>query len=93
MRRIAPILLCLCLCLPVFAGRAHALDVPPLAARVNDLAGVLAPATARTLEANLAALEESDSTQIAVLTIESLEGEVLEEFALKAAETWGLGQK
>lgn len=93
MRRILPIFLCLCFCLSGFAGRVLALDVPPLSARVNDLAGVLAPATEQTLESNLAGLEETDSTQIVVLTIESLEGESLEEFALKAAETWGVGQK
>ena len=93
MRRIVRFLLCLCLCLSGLAGRTWALDVPPLTARVNDLAGVLAPATERALEDNLAALEASDSTQLAVLTIPSLEGEALEDFSLKAAETWGIGQK
>ena len=37
--------------------------------------------------------EESDSTQIAVLTIPTLQGESLEEYSLKVAERWGIGQK
>ncbi len=84
------VLLCL---LPGIVLPALALDVPPLEARVNDLADILSPATEQLLEANLARLEEEDSTQIAVLTIASLEGENLETFSLRVAEHWGLGQK
>ena len=87
---VLPIVFCALLFL---TAPARALDVPPLSARVNDAAGRLAPATVQTLEQSLEQLEKSDSTQIAVLIIDSLEGEVLEEFSLKAAETWGLGQK
>jgi uncharacterized protein len=46
-----------------------------------------------TLEQELQAFEQSDSTQIVVLTIPSLEGEVLEEFSIKVAEQWKIGQK
>jgi uncharacterized protein len=38
------------------------------------------------------ALEESDSTQVVVLTIPSLEEEDLEGYSIRVAETWGLGQ-
>ncbi len=84
------LLCCVLFCLP---GQALALDVPLLSARVNDLAGRLEPATVQTLEQSLRQLEEEDSTQIAVLVIDSLEGEALEDFSLKVATTWGLGQK
>ncbi len=84
------VLLCL---LPGIVPPALALDVPPLEARVNDLADILSPATEQLLEANLARLEEEDSTQIAVLTIAGLEGENLEAFSLRVAEHWRLGQK
>ena len=70
-----------------------ALEVPTLTARVNDYAGMLSPATKQQLESVLAALEKSDSTQLAVLTIPSLEGENLEDFSLKVVEKWKLGQK
>lgn len=72
---------------------AAGLKVPPLTARVNDHAAMLSPATERQLESVLAALEREESTQLAVLTIPSLEGESLEEYTLKVAESWGLGRK
>jgi len=72
---------------------AAALDVPPLKARVNDYAHMLSPATRQQLESVLASLENEESTQLAVLTINSLEGENLEQFSLKVVEKWQLGQK
>ncbi|TRZ51770.1 TPM domain-containing protein, partial [bacterium] len=72
---------------------AGALDVPQLKGRVNDYASMLSPETAQKLDAALSAIEKSDSTQIVVLTIPSLEGEVIEEFSIKVAEAWKIGQK
>lgn len=72
---------------------AHALDVPPLRAHVNDYANLLSPAASQRIEAELSAFEQSDSTQIVVLTIPSLEGESLEEYSIKVAEAWKIGQK
>lgn len=77
----------------VVTGPAAALEVPPLKARVNDYAHMLSPATRQQLESVLASLENEDSTQLAVLTIDSLEGENLEQFSLKVVEKWQLGQK
>ncbi|MBN2079970.1 MAG: TPM domain-containing protein [Spirochaetes bacterium] len=70
----------------------QALDVPVLKGRVNDYAGMLSPGTAATLEARLADFERNDSTQIVVLTVPSLQGEVLEEFSMRVAESWKIGQ-
>ena len=67
-------------------------EVPVLAARVNDLAGMLSEATEAGLEAELAALEETTGTQVAVLTVPSLEGDVLEDYSLRVAEAWKLGR-
>jgi uncharacterized protein len=75
------------------AAPAAAMEVPALTARVNDYAGMLSPATRQQLESVLASLEQEESTQLAVLTISSLEGENLEEFSLKVVEKWKLGQK
>ncbi len=72
---------------------ALALKVPPLQARVNDYAGVLSQGTVRQLEHLLQAFEQRESTQIVVLTIPSLEGEVLEEFSIRVAEQWKIGHK
>jgi uncharacterized protein len=70
-----------------------ALEVPPLAGRVNDTAHVLSAGAIRLLNQSLQELDRSESTQIVVLTIPSLEGESLEEYALKVAETWKIGRK
>jgi uncharacterized protein len=70
-----------------------ALDVPPLKAHVNDYANILSPAAVQRIEAELTAFEASDSTQIVVLTIPSLEGENIEEYSIKVADAWKIGQK
>jgi uncharacterized protein len=53
---------------------------------------MLSAATVADIERMLEAHEDSTSNQIAVLTIADLGGEVLEEYSLKVAETWKLGQ-
>lgn len=75
------------------ATAALAVDVPPLRAHVNDYANLLSPQAAQQLEDELTAFERSDSTQIAVLTIPSLEGEDVEGYSIKVVEQWQLGQK
>lgn len=77
----------------VLAAPASALDVPPLRGHVNDYAGLLSSGTVQRLEQALADFERSDSTQIVVLTIPSLEGENLEEYSIKVGENWRIGQK
>lgn len=70
----------------------EARPVPELSGRVNDYAGLLAPATVKQLETVLADLEQSDSTQIVVLTITSLDGDSLEGFSLRVVEQWRIGR-
>lgn len=72
---------------------ALALDVPPLTGRINDTAHLLSPGSIRLLDHSLQALEQNESTQIVVLTIPTLAGASLEEYSLKVAETWKIGQK
>ncbi len=67
-------------------------EVPYLTGRVNDYADLIPAETEARIEAKLAALESATGAQMAVLTIASLEGEVLEEYSLKVAETWALGR-
>ncbi len=57
---------------------AFALEVPALKGYVNDYAGMMSQETRLKIENELKAFEQSDSTQIVILTIPSLEGEVLE---------------
>jgi uncharacterized protein len=76
-----------------FAAGAAPPAVPPLAARVNDTAGMLSPAAAAELEARLAEVERESSHQIVVLTVPSLQGESIEQLGLRVAEAWGLGHE
>jgi uncharacterized protein len=77
----------------VWAASASALDVPYLSGRVNDAARLFDAQTTRGLELELKDYEARTGRQFAVLTIPSLEGEPLEEYALKVARTWRLGTK
>jgi len=77
-------------CLPF---TAQGLDVPRLEGYVNDYAGMISPSAKSRIEERLRAFEQSDSTQIVILTVPSVEGENLEEFGIKVAEAWKIGQK
>jgi uncharacterized protein len=92
-RRIIKILAIASLILIFGLPKLFALEVPPLQGRVNDYAGMLSSSTIQQLEGILGELEKTDSTQIAVLTIPSLEGEALEEFSIKVADQWKIGRK
>lgn len=84
---ILPVFLALSLCFHL-----PALEVPPLTGPVQDTAGLLSQSEKQDLEEYLLALDRQTGVQIAVLTIPSLEGESLEDFSMKTAETWKLGQ-
>ena len=88
--RILGVLLCMAVLLP---WAAAALEVPALKGRVNDYGGMLSPEAERRLETLLKELEEKDSTQVAVLTIPSLDGDSLEDFSMRVAERWKIGRK
>lgn len=70
-----------------------ALEVPPLTARVNDTAAMFSPQVVSQTEAVLSQFENSDSTQIVVLTVPSLEGDLLEDYSMRVVEAWKIGQK
>ncbi len=77
-------------CLPV---AVYGLGVPKLQGYVNDYAGMISPSAKSKIEEGLRAFEQSDSTQVVILTIPSLEGENLEDFSIKVAEAWKIGQQ
>jgi uncharacterized protein len=76
----------------LLAGACPAREIPALSGRINDSASILSPATIAQLESVLENLETSDSTQIVVLTVTSLEGDSLERFSLETVEQWKIGQ-
>jgi len=60
---------------------------------VNDLAGIMTPEQVQQLESRLVAFNDSTSTQIAVVTLKSLNGYSASEMAERIGTTWGVGQK
>jgi uncharacterized protein len=88
MKFIGTLLLCLAL-----SARASALELPTLRGHVNDYANMLTKERSAALEGALTSFEQSDSTQIVVLTVPTLGGENLEEFSIRVAESWKIGQK
>jgi len=74
-------------------GAAFAADVPYLSGRVTDNAEILSADAERRITAHLKEHEDRTTNQIAVLTVPTLDGESVEEFAVKVFEGWKLGQK
>lgn len=70
-----------------------AFNVPALQGRVNDNANLLTSAARSQLEQELKFLEEKTTAQVAILTVNDLQGQEIKSFSLKVAETWKLGQK
>lgn len=87
------VVLAACCLLLLAASGAWALDVPAYNGRVTDLANMMSPGTRASMEKYLAELERTDSTQIAVLTIPSLDGDSMSDFSIRVAEAWKIGQK
>src|SRR5438874_9052558 len=62
-------------------------------ADVNDFAGVLNPAQRQSLEERCRKLREKTGAQLAVVTLKSLEGGQIDDFAVKLFKQWGIGEK
>ena len=80
--------------LVLFAAAAFAeVAVPPLKARVTDLAGVLTSAQRTALEERLAAFEAKKGSQIGVLIVPTTQPETIEQYGIRVADQWKLGRK
>ena len=60
---------------------------------VNDFAGILSAQERESLEQQLVQFNNETSTQIAIVTVKSLDGTSIDDFAFKLGEKWGIGQK
>lgn len=71
----------------------NAVAIPELQGHVNDYANIL-DSRATQIDQWLTAFEDKTTVQVVILTIPSLpEDYTIEEYSLKVAETWQLGQK
>jgi uncharacterized protein len=84
---------CLTAVLLLTAWTAAAADVPYLSGRVTDEAEILSSDVRRRLTDRLTEHEDRTTDQIAVLTIRTLGGESIEEYAVRVFESWKLGQR
>ena len=75
---------------PVHAEQWQKLNVQGY---VNDFAGVLDPAAVEGLTRLCTEVDEKAKAQIAVVTIKSLEGDAVEDFANHLFQKWGVGYK
>ncbi len=60
---------------------------------VNDFAKILSPQIASQLELQLSEFEKTSKSEITVVTINSLEGEPIEDYAVRLFEEWKIGKK
>lgn len=70
-----------------------AIDFPVLTGRVVDEADLLSVSTEKVLTEKLAGYEKSTGTQLVVVTLKSLQGNVIEDFGYQLGRHWGIGQK
>jgi uncharacterized protein len=78
------------------AGKIVAQNIPtrPDPPRlVNDFADMLSPSEEQQLERKLDTYADSTSTQIAIVTIVTLDGAPVQEYAAQLGYKWGVGQK
>jgi len=69
-------------------------EIPELwGQHVHDEAKALSAGAVDALERKLKIFGDSTSNQVAILIVPSLDGEVIEQYSLRVAEKWKLGQK
>lgn len=76
----------------IFSGSATAADVPRLQGVVNDYANCIPDNEEKKIADFLIAQEKTTSNQVVLLTVESLDGETIEQFSIRVAGSWKLGQ-
>src|SRR5438477_3882880 len=86
------LVLALLLCAAAVAQAALPIPKAP-GGRINDYAGVLSAEDRVRLEDKVRAREQGSSNQVVVAIFRSLEGESLEDYSIRLAQAWRIGQK
>jgi len=76
-----------------FCGLASAQTFPKPSGYVNDFAGVLDQPSRERIEQLCKELETKTGVQFSVVTIDSLNGDPIEDYAVKLFQQWGIGKK
>ncbi len=72
---------------------SYGFEIPKLTSPVVDQAGILSSQVRDALSQSLYSLKNKMGSEIAVVTLKSLDGETIEGASLKIAEKWKLGSK
>src|SRR6202790_1153436 len=86
------VVLCLHVCLTCVTSAEKVKDIHPTG-YVTDLAGVVKPETKANLEALCVELDQKTGAQMAIVTVHSLEGETVQQFANDLFKQLGVGSK
>lgn len=89
----AALLLAACEAAPPTAPPEAPVQYPALTGRVVDAANLLSPEQERYLTTHLDALEGEMSDQLVIVTIPSLGGRHIEDYARDLGNHWGVGQR
>jgi len=68
-------------------------EIPKPIGHVNDFAEVLPKDMAERLEAKLKAYKTETTNEVAIVTVKSLGGESVEDYTVRLAKAWGVGNK
>jgi len=88
-----PFALAILFCASLSFALAQQKKFPAYSGHVNDFANILDQQTKEKLELWLTNFEKMTGTQIAVVTVTSLEGRPIEEYANELYRAWGIGAK
>jgi len=93
MKRLWPGLVLAAVIFTAIASPLLAQTFPQPQGYVNDFAGLLSPGGKNSLETKLALLEKETGAEVAVVTVKSLDGMTVEDYASRLFEKWGIGKK
>src|SRR5215468_5778493 len=91
--RSAPLFIAILICAAIPSALSQRKNFPAYTGHVNDFANILDQQTKEKLELWLTNFENLTGAQIAVVTIPSLEGRPIEEYANELYRAWGIGAK
>lgn len=76
-----------------FSCFVSALDIPVFSEPVVDVARMISPSTVSFLNNHLKQVYQSGGPQVGVLTVPTLDGQTVEEYAVKVFESWKVGKQ
>lgn len=83
----------LCCLLGIFSSALAEQAIPPLQTRVTDQTQTLSASERNQIEQRLTQFEQRTGAQIAILMVPNTQPETIEQYSIRVAEAWKLGQQ